>query len=232
MIDRLILGDTHHPFANWHALERAAVDSRRYGIQDGIQMGDLFDALNWSDFLKHQDAPNAQDEWDRTIRDVKRMQDMFSHIKRWTVLRGNHEERIYRRFQMAGIPRAMMRQPHDFFTRAGWTWWTSNDPFVADKIAWRHGHEESGSAIVKAKQFGMSVVQGHDRGGYIEHIITPVRRTFGMGVGAACDTESIATRYSEKAMRKMFIGHGLILEGVPLLVPFTPKRSHHKKKAA
>lgn len=227
----LVLGDTHHPFANWQAITQAATFSKSYKPDMLIQMGDLFDAYNWSDYLKHPDAPNAEDEWSRTVRDVKRMQEMFSHVKRAVVLRGNHEDRIYRRFQMAGIPRAMMRQPHDFFAAPGWQWWTNDDPFIIDKIAFRHGHEESGTAVQKAKALGMSVVQGHDRGGYLEHIIVMGRQTFGVGAGAMCDLNAVSTRYGAKHMRKMWTGFLAITDRVPHLQPFVPKRSHHKRAA-
>ena len=67
---------------------------------------------------------------------------------------------------------------------------------------------------------GMSVVQGHYHSIFkIDYWANPNDLFFGMQVGCSIDDKSRAFAYNKNTAKRPIVGHGLIWNGLPHLLP-------------
>jgi len=66
----------------------------------------------------------------------------------------------------------------------------------------------------------MSAVSGHYHSLFkIDYWANPDQLYFGMNVGCSIDDKSLAFAYNKNTTKRPIVGHGLIWEGLPMLLP-------------
>ena len=90
------------------------------------------------------------------------------------------------------------------------------------KIYMMHG-DEKGSSVVAgqtARKLGASIVRGHfHTKAFVSYISTHHQLIFDMVVGCGIDPTSVAFKYNKKDIDRPIFACGLILDGVPFVIP-------------
>jgi hypothetical protein len=135
-----------------------------------------------------------------------------------TIILGNHDRRVMARALEVGIPKQLVKQLHEIFPFAGWTWHTSGKPLFINDIAFMHG-DEPGRPLERARMLGMSTCSGHTHQGIIEYATTMGKEVWAMQCGAVIDVDAAAFRYSQASFRKATVGFGVVDKGIPIFIP-------------
>jgi hypothetical protein len=81
-------------------------------------------------------------------------------------------------------------------------------------------HGKTGTPGRLASQYGMSSIQGHfHEKAQITYISTPEKLMFDMHVGCLADDKSLALGYNKINTRRPIVSIGLVINGIPQLLP-------------
>ena len=215
------LGDVHLPYHDKKSIEKVA-DAIKQSQDDGddvkvVQVGDLADQRAWSRFPKDGDVDNAQKEFDDTVTSMEWLHKLIPDMH---IIFGNHDRRIAMRASDSQIPRQLIKSIDQVFNFPGWKWHVSDTPLIIDGIAVIHGDEypipNPSSACLRLAR---SVVYGHTHQGRLEHVRLFDRSMFAMNVGWLGDETQSAFNYSKRSPARYWTGYGVIVDGVPFLIP-------------
>lgn len=204
----LIIGDIHEPFCKEGYLEFCKQQYRIFNCTEVVFIGDIIDNHFASFHTSDADGFGAGEELDRAISKIKEWYEAFPKA---TVLIGNHDAIIMRKAFEGGIPKVWIK---DFKDVLGTPQWEFVHDTIIDDVYYVHGI--ASTARTKAKQEGMSVVQGHRHSeAYVEFINN---KTFGMQVGCGIDDTAYAFGYN-KAGKKSMLSCGVVMGGTqPILI--------------
>lgn len=215
-----VAGDIHFPFADWDLLREFAKHVKFLRTKKKklkvVQLGDITDQKAWSRFTGASDDMSPDAEWEGAYHDMHRFHDLVPNME---IIFGNHDIRQIKAATEAKIPRQLIKSLDEVFPFAGWNWHTANKPLIIDGIMFVHGDEGAGSAIIKAKNTGMSVVQGHDHQMYLEYIKSCGVTRFGLGGGCMIDQTARAFSYAAKNPMGCDTGYSIIAKGIPHIYP-------------
>ena len=183
-----------------------------------ICIGDEVDkhALSFHD--SDPDLPSAGDE---LILAQERLKDIFKLIPECQVLDSNHGSMAYRKAYASGIPRAYMRGYAEVLgAPRGWTWHDELIVSATDGSDIYFHHGKVANVLTASKGEAMSFVQGHYHSRFeIQYWGNKGGLYFGMTVGCLIDPSSMAFSYGKNFSKRPIIGMGLILDGMPVLIP-------------
>lgn len=215
----LIVSDTQAPFHHRDTLKFLAAVKKKYKPSKIVHIGDITDSYHLSDYLHDPDGMSATDEIKSMHKFVKDLAKMFPKMD---VLTSNHDNRIYRAANKAGIPSWYIKEYH------GWMncpdTWKFHDELEIDGVLYTHGDEAGAggmnAALNRAKAYGQSTVSGH------LHTLADIRYyanrkhlIFGFQVGCLIDQKQYAFAYSKKNIKKAIIGCGIVDKGIPIFIP-------------
>jgi hypothetical protein len=133
----------------------------------------------------------------------------------------NHGSLVYRRQKASGLPRAAMKSYNDFLeVGPGWKW---HDDLIitmsnGQQVYFCHG--KAANVLKVAQQYGCPTVQGHYHSSYsILYWGNPNSLNWGMQVGCLIDAKSLAFEYCKTQKSRPIIGCGIIIDGLPKLLP-------------
>ena len=208
----LIVGDIHNPVAHPAYLPFCQSLQEEYQCDDVMFIGDVVDWHAISFHSKHPEAPGPKDEHELAYEAIQRWATAFPRAR---VCIGNHDARVIRTAEEAGIPSKFIRNFAETWGTPGWDW--QND-FVLDDVYYFHGTGTSGihpAFNSMCKQL-MSVVQGHiHSAGGIKWRANPQRRVFGMDVGCGIDDRAYAFAYGRDQKIRSILSAAVVLDGVP-----------------
>lgn len=160
---------------------------------------------------------------------IEELKPLFRLFPKVDVCTSNHTSRPFRKAFEAGIPRAYIRHYGDFLKApSGWVW---HDFIEIDKVRYFHGEGFNGQSahINAARQYRQSVVIGHIHSfAGINYLQGPNDRLFGMNAGCLIDDRQYPFQYAKHIANRPMISCGVILEGVPFLIPMPPKMAKIK----
>ena len=212
----LVLGDSHHPDADFDVLEQARVFAKEHKVNLTISTGDMLDQKAWSRFPKGPEDDSPQLEWEKSVKSALKMSKMFPNM---IILNSNHDRRYIKKAAEAGLPKVMVRTLDELIPVKGWQWHLGPNPLVIDNTAFMHGDELSGSVAAKVSTLGMNVVQGHTHKAELKYVCTFDKRLFGLDVGCTVDVNGRSFDYAASSLTKVWVGFGYIENGVPHLIP-------------
>ena len=213
----LVISDQHIPYQHPQMLDFLKGIKRKYKPTRIINIGDELDhhALSFHD--SDSDLPSAGDEHRLALKTIKEMENLFPKMD---LVHSNHGSLAYRRAFASGIPKAYLKDYNDFLeVGKGWKW---HEDITLDtptgKVYFCHGKVANIEKLVQ--QYGMSCVQGHYHSKFLcVYVSRPEALTFGMNVGCLVDKDSMALAYSRVFKDRPIIGCGIIIDGLPKLLP-------------
>jgi hypothetical protein len=213
----LVLPDMQHPFCHPYALTFLKRVRDVYKTEQVICVGDEADACALSKYPKDPDGASAGDELRKTRRALKPFYNEFPNVR---IANSNHQQRLYKRAYEAGIPRELIVGYREYLKApVGWVW---EDSHVVDGIVYEHGDRAAGYTaglkLIDANH--KSTVYGHHHStaglGYVRK---GNRTLFWMNVGCLIDENSYAMSYTKMHRTKPILSCGVVLDGIPHLVP-------------
>lgn len=213
----LNISDLHEPCSRKGALAFCRDLRRKYKTTKTIFSGDVTDWHSISFHAHHPEMPGPKDEYELAY---KAIQKWYKAFPKADIILGNHDRRVIRLAESVNIPARFIRNYKDIWQTPGWTW---ADEFIYDEIYFTHG-DGCGSGLYPAfnlvRQMGMSVSIGHHHAaGGVKWMVNPLRRMFGLDVGALIDDKAMAFAYGNRIKKRSVLGAAVILDGTPIHIP-------------
>ena len=227
----LAIGDIHAPVAHPGYLAFCRDLRDQHKCDHVVSIGDVIDWHAISFHTRHPEAPGPKDEYELALGHVARWNRAFPKA---TVTIGNHDERIVRVAEEAGIPQQFIRDYPEIWRTPKWAW---VNEAVIDDVYYFHGTGTGGihPAFNSMGKMLMSVVQGHIHSAAgIKWLANPTRRVFGMDTGCGIDDKAYAFAYGKNQKVRSMISAGVVLDGVPFhhICPIGPGEKYHRSKFA
>lgn len=225
----LVVGDIHEPCGHPGYLSFCQDLQKRHRCDQVLLIGDVVDWQAISFHVHHPEAPGPKDEYELALEGVKRWQTAFPKAK---VCIGNHDERVVRVAEAAGIPSKFIREYADTWHTPGWAWDVEH---TVDDVYYFHGTGCGGlhPAFNVMNKMLMSVVMGHIHSAAgLKWRANPTRRIFGMDTGCGIDDKAIAFAYGRHQKIRSILSAGVVDDGVPqhYIMPCGPGEKFHRAK--
>lgn len=187
----LYISDSHLPYTRMDYWEAIYDFNKRFKADVVYSTGDFADQYVLSRFPKATNSDNGRVEILRCIPQVKKIAKMFPKLK---IMRGNHDTRINKRAQDAGIDGLWVK---DFLNIVGapsaWEW-LSNDFVDVGPAVLTHGFLSNREK--HGQFFNKSVVHGHLHAKLgLEFFQRNEKAIWVMCVGAIADKSAMALQY-------------------------------------
>lgn len=214
----LCISDMHIPYEHPDTYEFLAEIKKKYKPDRVVCLGDEVDCHAMSFHDSDPDLPSAGEELEEAIEKLYDFYDLFPKVD---LVDSNHGSMIYRKGKYHGIPRKYLREYNDILEApTGWRWQRTLTIRASNgkKIFFTHGMKKNG--LLLAQSMGMNVVQGHYHNDFnIQYSSSPAELVWSMQVGCSIDDESLAFAYNKVIPGRPIIGHGIIIDGQPRLLP-------------
>lgn len=214
----LCISDMHQPYAHPDNTEFLRAIKKKYKPDTVVCLGDEIDQHAMSFHPSDSDLPSAGYELKLAI---EKMQPIYELFPTMHVVSSNHGDMVYRKGKFHGIPRKYLRDYGEVLDAPeGWTW--TKDLVLpmnnGHSVYFHHGLNKDGLKV--ALGMGMCVVQGHYHTEFnIKYASSPEKLFWSMQVGCSIDDDALAFEYNKTTMGRPIIGHGIIINGQPKLLP-------------
>jgi hypothetical protein len=222
----LLISDMHIPYQHPDTMDFLTLVKETYSPTRIVCVGDEVDKHAMSFHDSDPDLPSAGDELNKAI---EQLQPLYKLFPKMDLVDSNHGSMVYRKGKHHGIPRKYLRDYGDILDApSGWNWHnnlliplpTSQDMYVT------HGISKNGLKL--AKEMGCNVVQGHYHTEFnIQYGSSPSQLYWSMQVGCSIDDKALAFHYNKTTAARPIIGHGIVINGHPMLLPMVLDR-HNK----
>jgi len=213
----LVISDTQFPFQHKDYLKFLRAVEKKYKCDKVIHIGDEVDFHAISNWDSDPDGYSAGDEFITAKKELKNLYAAFPVVKACI---SNHTDRPYRKAFKHGLPRDFLKSYADLLEAPpGWEW---GEYWIIDEVQYEHGEGSSGrnGAIKAAEQNMRSTVIGHIHShAGIQYTANPRFLIFGFNVGCLIDRHTYAFAYGKKFKAKPIISCGVVIEGIPILIP-------------
>lgn len=214
----LIISDTHYPWHHPDTIEFLKAVKKKHKPTWIVHIGDEVDnhALSYHDH--DPDLPSAGDE---LFHNKIALVSLFQLFPKVDVLHSNHGNLLDRKALTHGIPKAMLKSQRDIIGAPdGWSWHFDILAKLPTGFDCYFHHSKGSNVLLNAQRMGCSMVQGHHHESFtVSYYSTPTGLHFGMNVGCLVDQHSPAFAYSKNNSKRFIKGVGIIIGGVPQLVP-------------
>lgn len=216
----LVISDLHAPYMHKDSVKFYAAVKKKYNPDCVVNVGDEIDGHSWSYHEPDQSLPNPDQELNLAILTLKPFYKMFPQC---FVMNSNHGSLAVRKGKTSKIPNRFIVPNKDALEAPnGWSWHDHIDLTMSNGEQVRFLHHLGTNILNSAKDIGMSLVAGHVHthlrvsSAYV-HAIGKV--IFGMQVGCSIDNAKLAFAYNKLQSKTPAIGCGVIIDGVPIVVP-------------
>jgi hypothetical protein len=213
----LILSDMHIPYEHPDTYAFLKALKKKYNPDKVVCIGDEIDHSAMSFHDSDPDLFSAGDELQASIRKLTKLYKLFPEVD---VVDSNHGSMAYRKGKHHGIPRKYLRDYNEVLDAPDtWQW---HDEIILNTpqgpVMFRH--QFKASPLICAQQLGMSIVQGHYHSVHaIEYVSSPTKLMYALTVGCLIDKKSLAFAYNKIDNKRPIISVGMIIDGVPRLMP-------------
>ena len=213
----LVVSDMHLPYQHKDSIKFLKEIKKEFKPDTTISIGDLLDqhALSFHD--SSPELYSAGHELDKAKEYVKELESVFPKL---IEVDSNHSSMIYRRALKHGLPRAYLKDYGDFLETRKWKWVDDLTLTMSNGQRCFFTHGRSADVLKVSQTMGMSAVQGHYHTKFvISWWANPDNLFFGMNVGCLIDQKNMAFAYAKNFKTRFILGCGIILNGVPRLLP-------------
>lgn len=213
----LVIPDTQFPFEHVDMFDFLKAVVKKYQPNDFVHIGDEVDLHAMSNFDHDPDGYSAGHELKEALKKMHILYKIFPKMK---VCTSNHTARPFRKAMKHGIPKAFLRDYHEFLEAPkGWEW---ADKWEIDGVVYEHGEGQSGAnGALKAALGNMqSTVIGHLHAfAGIAWSANPRHLIFGFNCGCLIDNKAYAFAYGKNFKNKPILGCGVVIKGIPIFIP-------------
>lgn len=214
----LILSDLHIPYQHPDTIAFLTKIKNKYKPTKVISVGDETDKHALSFHNSDPDLPSAGQELRNAIETLKPLYKLFPVMD---LVDSNHGSMVYRKALANGIPKKYIRDYGEVL-EAPKTWkWHNTLIFKlsnGQKVFVCHGIKKNGRKLTE--QMGMNTIQGHYHTEFnIQYHSSPDQLCWSLQVGCSIDDKSMAFAYNKITPGRPIIGHAIIINGVPHLLP-------------
>ena len=219
----------HLPFQHPDALAFLKAVKTKYKPTEVISIGDEVDyhALSFHD--SNPDLSSAGDELQAAIVELKKIYKIFPKV---TVVESNHGSMVLRKAIANGMPKAVLKSYNDILQAPKtWQWKSEHRVKTAlGDVLFRHSFSKN--ILKSAQENGCSVVQGHFHEDFsLSYAGNAYKLLFGMTVGCLVDDKSMAFAYNKTFAKRPIVGVGIIIDGIPRLIPMVLNANHRWNKS-
>lgn len=216
----LLFGDTHAPYHHKHTLDFLNDLKNTYNPDRVFHMGDLGDIYNVSDYPKDLDHPHT---WKAEIKGLRKFNgDLQKIFPELLILQSNHDDRIYKKSRVAGVPREFMVKYLDVINAPG-TWKLvpqARFRVEKNKTHWLLAHTICSGSFSAAKQLGVSVALGHSHTKFaVQAFNNGEKIIYGVDTGCLISDEGCPYAYNKTQLGRPIRGACMIIDGIPVLIP-------------
>ena len=185
------------------------------------------DELDWHSISFHDHHPGLRSPKDELEIAKVFFKKLYKEFPKMHVLDSNHGSLVFRKATRHGIPHELFKSYNDMLgVGPGWTW--HEDLILTasngQKIYFCHGKYKD--VLKVAQQYGMCTVQGHYHTSYkIDYWSNPNELLWGMQTGCLINMKSLAFEYNKLQKSRPVIGTGVIIDGLPRLIPMVLKQN-------
>ena len=220
----LCISDMHIPYEHTDTIRFLKEVKRKYKPTRVVCVGDEVDKHAMSFHDSDPDLMSAGDELEKSIKVLSSLYSLFPKVD---LIDSNHGSMVYRKGKHCGIPRKYLKGYNEVLEAPeGWKWYNTLTIRLKNgqKVHFVHGMKKDG--IKLAEMMGMSVVQGHYHTEFnIQYSSNPAQLFWSMMVGCSINDESLAFAYNKIIPGRPIIGHGIIINGYPKLLPMVLNKS-------
>lgn len=214
----LCISDMHVPYHHPDTYQFLKSIKNKYSPTRIVNLGDEVDYHAMSFHDSDPDLFSAGHELQKAIEYLEQFYELFPKMD---LVESNHGSMVYRKGKHHGVPRSIMKSYRDILQAPkGWQWHADLELKLPNKnkVYFCHG---IGSNVLKVSQeMSMCVVQGHYHNSFsIQYWGNPFHLNWGMQVGCSIDDKSLAFAYNKLIVKRPIIGHGIIIDGQPKLLP-------------
>ncbi len=225
----MAIGDTQIPYQHIDSIKFLTAVYKKYKPNQVVQIGDLFDQYFANAWGKSADAASAMEEFEEGLDWLHN--DFLPIFGKTpvTVIIGNHDERIFKRADEAGIPSKFMKTMKDIYELPKEIELCYNK--VIDNVTYVHGHTTKCTAAnateVLTHEYETSIVYGHFHSrANITYLANRRRLVWGFNLGCLIDRHAYAFSYGANYKDKPILGCGLVMNGLPLYIPMILNDKH------
>lgn len=216
----VVMPDLHAPYHHKHALAFMAAVKARFKPDLVINLGDEADKHAMSFHDSDPNLKSAGDELEATKPVIAELHKLFPHM---LLCDSNHGSMHYRKAKAHGMPVQYLKAYREILlpgiNSKGWQWaenWRVRTPM--GEVLFKH--QASGAILIDASHNQCNLVVGHHHGKFtIEYGASSARLYWGAFFGCLIDKDSLAFAYGKHTMYKPILGCGVIINGIPTLIP-------------
>jgi len=214
----LVISDYHAPYEHPDMPAFYAAIKKKYDPTYVILSGDEVDNHGLSYHEHDPDLSNAGKELDLAKKHLKILYKLFPEAD---VLHSNHGCLLSRKALTHGIPKAMLKSTREILgAPKGWNWHFDILVRLPSGYDCYFHHSKGANVLNNAQKMGCSFVQGHHHEKFeINYYSTPTGLNFGMTVGCSVNQKSAAFAFAKNNTKRFILGCGIIIEGIPQLIP-------------
>lgn len=212
------ISDMHMPYAHPDTYSFFKRIKSKFKPNLVICVGDEADKHAMSFHDSDPDLLSAGDELEYAIERLEPIYKLFPEV---LLVESNHGSMAYRKGKHHGIPRKYLRDYAEVLEAPdGWEW---HDNLLlklnnGQNLFVTHGIKKDGMKL--AQMMGCNVLQGHYHTEFnIKYASSPDQLYWSMQIGCMIDDKSLAFHYNKTTAIRPIIGCGLIVDGIPYLLP-------------
>ena len=213
----LVISDMHLPYQHKDSIIFLKEIKKEFKPDRIINIGDLLDFHAISMHEHNPDLYSAGMELDKAKEYIQQLEAIFPEV---TEVDSNHSSLVYRRALKYGMSKQFLKPYGDFLGTRKWKWVDDLTLTMSNGQRCFFTHGRSADVLKVSQAMGMSAVQGHYHTKFvISYWANPDNLFFGMNVGCLINQKSMAFSYAKNFKTRFILGCGIILEGIPRLLP-------------
>ena len=213
----LVISDMHLPYQHKDAIKFLAEIKKEFKPDRVINIGDLLDFHAISMHTHDPDLASAGHELTMARKYVKELESIYPQV---TEVDSNHSSLVYRRAIKYGMSREFLREYGEFLGTKKWKWVDDLTLTMSNGQRCFFTHGRSADVLKVSQTMGMSAVQGHYHTKFVvSYWANPDNLFFAMNVGCLINQKSVSMNYAINFRTRFILGCGIILDGIPKLLP-------------
>ena len=213
----LVISDMHIPYHHKDSFAFLKAIKKEFKPDTVVNIGDSLDFHAISMHEHNPDLFSAGHELQQARKYVKELEGIFPEV---TEVDSNHSSLVYRRALKFGMSKEFLKDYGDFLGTKKWKWIDDLTLTMSNGQRCFFTHGRSADVLKTSQAMGMSCVQGHYHTKFvISWWANPDNLFFGMNVGCLINQKSMAFAYAKNFKTRFILGCGIILDGIPRLLP-------------